>query len=90
MSDPNRSAPNKDPEVSLGFKKAFRKLFLNPDIGVQIRSEFSHFVGYEGLGVDIEAMRDKTLLTPMDWWNFPWWGNPKYTKIGNQDVVTGC
>ena len=70
LSDPNIFAPNKDPEVSLGFKKAFRKLFLNLDIGVKIRSEFSHFVGFEGLGAYIEAMQDKTLLTPIDWWNF--------------------
>ena len=52
--------------MSLGFKKAFRKLFLDPDIGVQFCSEFSHFVGFEGLGVDIEAMRDKKSLTPID------------------------
>ena len=40
--------------MSLGFKKAFRKLFLDPDIGVQIRSEFSHILGSEGLGADID------------------------------------
>ena len=54
LSDPNRSAPNKNPQVSLRFKKAFRKLFLDPDIGVQIRSEFSHILGSEGLGADID------------------------------------
>ena len=45
LSDPERIAPSKDPEVSQGFKNAFRKLFVDPEIGLQIHSEFVHFVG---------------------------------------------
>ena len=34
LSDPERTAPNKDLEVSKGFKKVLRKLFVDLDIGV--------------------------------------------------------
>ena len=34
LSDPERTAPSKDPEVSQGFKNAFRTLFVNPEIGL--------------------------------------------------------
>ena len=51
-----RIAPNNDPEVSQGFNKAFRKLFVDPDIAVQIRAEFAHFVGSEGLGAGIHPL----------------------------------
>jgi len=40
LSDPERTLPSKDPEVSQGFKKVFRKLFVDPEIGLQIRAEF--------------------------------------------------
>lgn len=60
------TTPNKDPEVSQGFKKAFRKLFVDPKIGIQICSKFAHFVGSEGLGIDIDSMQDKTILIPID------------------------
>lgn len=70
VHDLERTAPTKDPEVSQGFKKAFRKLFVDLEIGIQIRSEFSHFVGSKGLGVDIDSMRDKTRLSPIDWCNY--------------------
>ena len=50
LNDPERAAPNNDPKVSQGYKKAFRKLFVDLDIANMIREEFSHFVGSEGLG----------------------------------------
>jgi len=50
LNDPERTLPNNDPEVSQGYKKALRKLFVDPDIAYMIREEFSHFVGSEGLG----------------------------------------
>ena len=56
LNDPERTAPNNDPEVSQGFKKAFRNLFVDPDIAVQIREEFAHFVGSEGLGASIHPL----------------------------------
>jgi hypothetical protein len=56
LSDPQRTPPNNDPEVSQGFKKAFRKLFVDPDIAYQIREEFSHFVGSEGLGAGNDSL----------------------------------
>ena len=40
LSDPERIAPSKDPEVSQGFKKDFRNLFVDPEIGLRICSEF--------------------------------------------------
>ena len=81
LGDPKRSAPNKDPEVSLGFKKAFRKLFVDPDMEDKIRSEFAHFVGSEGFSADIEAMRDKTILSPINWWNFHGGEVPNIQKL---------
>ena len=50
LNDPERTEPNNNPTVSQGFKKAFRKLFVDPDIAYMIHEEFSHFVGSEGLG----------------------------------------
>ena len=38
-------------------------------------------MGSEGLGADIEAMRDKTLLTPIDWWNFHGGEIPNIQKL---------
>eukprot|EP00253_Pinus_taeda_P030301 PITA_30301 len=70
LSDPERTTPNKDPEVAEGFKNAFRKIFVDPEIGRRIRAQFSHFVGSEGWDCDIDCMRDKTRLSPIEWWNF--------------------
>ena len=50
LNDPERTLPNNVPKVSQGYKKALRKLFVDPDIAYMIREEFSHFVGSEGLG----------------------------------------
>ena len=50
LNDRERTLPNNDLEVSQGYKKALRKLFVDPDIAYMIREEFSHFVGSEGLG----------------------------------------
>ena len=52
------------------LRKAFRKLFVDPEIGVRIRSKFAHFVGSEGLGADIDSMWDQSRLSPIDWWNY--------------------
>ena len=56
LNDPERAAPNNNPEVSQGYKKAFRKLFVDPDIAYMIREEFLHFVGSEGLGADNDPL----------------------------------
>ena len=45
LNDPERTLPNNDPEVSQGYKKALRKLFVDLDIAYMIREEFSHFCG---------------------------------------------
>ena len=50
LNDPERTLLNNDPEVSQGYMKALRKLFVDPDIAYMIREEFSHFMGLEGLG----------------------------------------
>ena len=50
LNDPERTLPNNNPEVSQGYKKALRKLFVDPDIAYMIHEEFSHFVGSERLG----------------------------------------
>eukprot|EP00253_Pinus_taeda_P003127 PITA_03127 len=81
LRDPERSAPNKDPEVVEGFKNAFRKLFVDPEIGLWIRAQFSHFVGSEGWGCDIECMRDKSRLSPIEWWNFYGGALPHIQKL---------
>eukprot|EP00253_Pinus_taeda_P014475 PITA_14475 len=81
LRDPERSTPNKDPEVAEGFKNAFKKLFVDPEIGLQIRAQFSHFVGSEGWGCDIECMRDKSRLSPIEWWNFYGGALPHIQKL---------
>ena len=67
LSDLERTAPCKDSKVSQGFKKAFRKLFGDPEIGLRIRSEFAHFVGSEGWGSDIDCMWDKRAMSLIEW-----------------------
>lgn len=36
-SDLERTAPNKDPKLSQGCKQAFRKLSVDPEIGIRVR-----------------------------------------------------
>eukprot|EP01018_Ginkgo_biloba_P030625 Gb_17433 [translate_table: standard] len=43
LSIPSRKAPNKDKEVSDGYKKAFRKLYPDAKIAYDVRMEFSEF-----------------------------------------------
>ena len=57
LNDPERAAPNNDPEVSQGYKKALRKLFVDPNIAYMIREEFSHFVGSKGLGAGNDPLK---------------------------------
>eukprot|EP00253_Pinus_taeda_P014349 PITA_14349 len=70
LSDPEKTAPSKDPEVSQGFKKAFRKLYVDPKIGLPVRAEFSHFVGPEGWDSNIDCMRDKRAMSTIEWRNY--------------------
>ena len=42
LNDAERTAPKTDPEVSQGYKKYFRKLFVDPDIAYMIREELSN------------------------------------------------
>ena len=67
LSDPERTAPSKDPKVSQGFKEDFKNLFVDPEIRLRIHSEFAHFVGSEGWGFDIDCMWDKREMSPIEW-----------------------
>ena len=67
--------------MPLGFKKVFREYLLTLILGFRAVLS-SHFVGSEGLCTDVEAMRDKTSLTPIDWWNFHGGEIPNIQKVG--------
>eukprot|EP01018_Ginkgo_biloba_P032587 Gb_11677 [translate_table: standard] len=58
LSIPGRKAPNKDKEVSDGYKKAF-KLYPDAKIACDVRMEFSEFAFSQNSYGDIDALIDK-------------------------------
>eukprot|EP01018_Ginkgo_biloba_P012671 Gb_09587 [translate_table: standard] len=70
LSIPTRKAPNKDKEVSDGYKKAFRKLYPNVKMACDVRMEFSEFAFSQNSYGDIDALIDKKVIPSISWWNY--------------------
>eukprot|EP01018_Ginkgo_biloba_P025431 Gb_17885 [translate_table: standard] len=74
-----RKAPNKDKEVSDGYKKAFRKLYPNAKVAFDVRMEFSEFAFSQNSYGDIDALIDKKVMPSVNWWNYHG-GNVKHLQ----------
>jgi len=68
LSVGTRVAPYRDVEVSRGYKAAFRRLFVDPDIREAVRAEFIHFVS--SMNMDVDALADKYKVDAHMWWYF--------------------
>eukprot|EP01018_Ginkgo_biloba_P033873 Gb_14371 [translate_table: standard] len=60
LSIPGRKTPNKDKDVSDGYKKAFKKLY--PDAKIACRMEFSEFAFSQNSYGDIDTLIDKKAM----------------------------
>ena len=66
ISIPVRVAPYRDPEVSTGYKRAFSRLFSDPNVASNVRREFVDFVSSKN--VDIDAINDQSRMDAIGWW----------------------
>eukprot|EP01018_Ginkgo_biloba_P009578 Gb_28990 [translate_table: standard] len=62
ISIPCKKAPNKDKEVSYGYKKACKKLYPNVNVACNARMEFSEFAFSQNSYGDIDALIDKKVM----------------------------
>eukprot|EP01018_Ginkgo_biloba_P021896 Gb_29357 [translate_table: standard] len=62
LSIPRRKAPNKDKEVSDGYKIDFRKLYPNAKVTCDVRMEFSEFEFSQNSYGNIHALIDKKAM----------------------------
>eukprot|EP01018_Ginkgo_biloba_P039642 Gb_35452 [translate_table: standard] len=69
LSIPGRKAPNKDKEVSDGYKKAFRKLYSDAKIACDVRMEFSEFA-FSQNSYGNDALIDRKAMPSVSWWNY--------------------
>eukprot|EP01018_Ginkgo_biloba_P021703 Gb_13479 [translate_table: standard] len=70
LSIPGRKAPNKDKEVSDGYKKAFRKLYPDAKITCDVRMEFSEFAFSQNSYGNIDALIDRKAMPSISRWNY--------------------
>eukprot|EP01018_Ginkgo_biloba_P000512 Gb_14508 [translate_table: standard] len=56
---PGKKAPNKDKEVSNGYKKAFKKLYPDAKVACDVRMVISEFAFSQNSYGDIDALIDK-------------------------------
>ena len=57
---PSRVAPYKDPELATGYKKAFSRLFSDPEVALNVRRVFAEFV--LGKNADPDAINDQSRM----------------------------
>eukprot|EP01018_Ginkgo_biloba_P022884 Gb_03803 [translate_table: standard] len=70
LSIPIGQAPSENKEVSEGYKKAFKKLYLDAKVRCDVRIEFSEFSFSQNSYGDIDALQDKKAMSPVNWWNY--------------------
>ena len=57
-----RKTPNKDKEVSDGYKKAFRKLYPDAKMSYDVRMEFSEFTFSQNSYGDIDSLIENKVM----------------------------
>eukprot|EP01018_Ginkgo_biloba_P011494 Gb_23865 [translate_table: standard] len=75
LSITSGKAPKKDNKALDGYKKAFKNLFLDS----KVMNEFSAFVFSQNSYGDIDAIQDKKVMPPINWWNY-YGSTPKHLQ----------